>query len=103
MKGLLLQGWSEGEGHVAIEIAATPEGVVGKPSLTGPRKAKRPIAAILKYLTLVVDEILETFPPGKVPPVEKMTLRDPSEMEPYLKEPHSEGWKPVYALARAGF
>jgi len=95
--------WSEGEGHMAIEIAATPGGVVGKPSLASARKAKRPIAAILKYLTLVIDQILEAFPPGKVPPVEKTTLRDPSEMEPYLKEPQSEGWKPVYALPKIGF
>jgi len=95
--------WSEGEGHMAIELAATPEGVVGKPSLASARKAKRPIVAILKYLTLVVDQILETFPPGKVPPVEKVTLRRASEMEPYLKEPLSEGWKSVYALPKIGF
>lgn len=95
--------WSEGEGHAAIELAATPEGVVGKPSRASARKAKRPIAAILKYLTLVIDQILEAFPPGKVPPVEKVTLRTAKEMEPYLKEPQSEGWKPVYALPRIGF
>ena len=54
--------WSEGEGHFAIERHGTPEGVVGKPSLATARKAKRPIAAILRYLTLVVDHILEAFP-----------------------------------------
>ena len=54
--------WSEGEGHSAIERYATPEGVVGKPSLGNPKKAKRPIAAILSYLTLVIDQILEKFP-----------------------------------------
>jgi len=95
--------WSEGEGHAAIELAATPEGVVGKPSRASAKKAKRPVAAILKYLTLVVDQILEAFPPGKVPPVEKVTLRKTSEMEPYLKEPQSEGWRPVYSLPRIGF
>ncbi len=95
--------WSEGEGHMAIEIATTSEGPVGKPSLGSARKAKRPIAAILKYLTLVIDQILEAFPPGKVPPVEKMTLRDASEMESYLKEPLSEGWKSVYGLPKIGF
>lgn len=94
--------WSEGEGHAAIERAATPEGVVGKPSLASARKAKRPIAAILKYLTLVVDEILEAFPPGTVPPVEKITLRTEKEMEPFLKEPFSEGWKSVYELPPMG-
>ena len=95
--------WSEGEGHMAIEIAATPQGTVGSPTLASARKAERPIAAILKYLTLVIDQILEAYPPGKVPPVEKVTLRDPKEMEPYLKEPQSKGWKSVYGLPRIGF
>jgi creatinine amidohydrolase len=94
--------WSEGEGHFAIERYATPEGVVGKPSLATARKGKRPIAAILKYLTLVHDQILETFPAGTVPPVEKVTLRTAKEMEPFLKEPFSEGWKSVYELPHIG-
>ncbi len=55
--------WSEGEGHFAIEIAATPEGVVGKAnSRRRPQKAKRPMAAILKYLTLWHDDVLAAFP-----------------------------------------
>ena len=95
--------WSEGEGHFAIEIAATPEGVVGKPGLATRAKAKRPIAAILSYLTLTIDQILEAFPPGTVPPVEEVTLRTEEEMAPYLKEPGSPGWKPVYSLPRRGF
>ena len=95
--------WSEGEGHAPIEIVAQPVGVVGKATLGDPKKAKRPIAAILKYLTLVNDQILETFPPGKVPPVEEVTLRSAKEMEPYLKEPESDGWKPVYGLPKIGF
>jgi len=94
--------WSEGEGHFAIEIAATPEGVVGKAKAGAAYKAKRPLAAILRYLTLVHDEILEAFPPGQVPPVEMVTLRTEEEMEPFLREPLSEGWRPVYALPRIG-
>ena len=94
--------WSEGEGHFAIERHGTPEGVVGKPSLATARKAKRPIAAILRYLTLVVDHILEAFPAGTVPPVEKVTLRSAKEMEPFLKEPFSDGWKSVYELPHIG-
>jgi creatinine amidohydrolase len=94
--------WSEGEGHFAIERFATPEGVVGTPSLATARKGKRPIAAILRYLTLVVEQILETFPAGKLPPVDKITLRDPKELEPFLKEPFSPGWKSVYELPHIG-
>jgi creatinine amidohydrolase len=94
--------WSEGEGHFAIERAATPQGVVGKPSLGTAEKAKRPIAAILRYLTLLHDQILEVFPPGKLPPVEKVSLRDPKELAPFLKEPFSPGWKSVYELPHVG-
>jgi creatinine amidohydrolase len=93
--------WSEGEGHAAIEIRATPEGVVGRPALASARKAKRPIAAILKYLTLVNDEILQAFLAGTVPPVDKITLRSKEEMEPFLKEPQSPGWKSVYELPKS--
>jgi creatinine amidohydrolase/Fe(II)-dependent formamide hydrolase-like protein len=94
--------WSEGEGHFAIEIVATPEGVVGKSTHGSAAKAKRPVAAILRYLTLLNDQILEVFPPGKVPPVEEVTLRTAKEMEPYLREPMSPGWKPVYSLPVIG-
>ena len=95
--------WSECEGHVGLEVATTPEGVVGHATKATAYKAKRPIEAILKYLTLLNDEILEALPPGKVPPVEKITLRTEKEMEPYLKEPLSEGWRSVYGLPRIGF
>jgi len=94
--------WSEGEGQSAIEMAGTPEGVVGKATHGDPQKAKRPLAAILRYLTLLNDQILEAFPPGTVPPVEEFTLRTDEEMAPFLKEPMSEGWRPVYALPRIG-
>ncbi len=94
--------WSEGEGHNAIERAATPEGVVGHPSKATAAKAKRPIAAILKYLTLLHDQILENYPAGEVPPVEKITLRTAEEMAPFLKEPFSEGWKSIDELPRIG-
>jgi creatinine amidohydrolase len=94
--------WSEGEGHFAIEIAATPEGVVGKARDGSAQKAKRPLAAILKYLTLWMDDILAAFPAGTLPPVEEVTLRTAAEMEPYLREPLSPGWKPVYSLTRIG-
>ncbi|MCB6201971.1 3-dehydro-scyllo-inosose hydrolase [Extibacter muris] len=94
--------WSEGEGHAAIERSATPEGIVGVPSQSDARKAKRPIVAILKYLTLLHDQILDAYPAGTVPPVDKVSLRDPKEMEPFLKEPLSEGWKSIDELPRMG-
>jgi len=94
--------WSEGQGHFPIEMAAVPEGVVGKPTLGEAGKAKKTVAAILTYLTLVNAEILKAFPPGEVPPVEEVTLRSKEEMEPYLREPGSPGWKSVYGLPKLG-
>jgi len=76
--------------------------VVGKPTLGDPEKAKRPVLAIMKYLTLLIDETLEAFPPGTAPPTDKVSLRDPAELEAYLKEPLSEGWKSVYGLPQVG-
>ena len=76
--------------------------MVGKATRGEARKAKRPMAAILRYLTLVNDEILARFPAGVVPPVEEVTLRSVSEMEPYLREPLSPGWKSVYSLPKIG-
>lgn len=94
--------WSLGEGHSAIERNGTPQGVVGNPKLATAQKAKRPIAAILKYLTMIHDEIAEKYPAGTVPPVEMTTLRTEEELAPFLKEPLSEGWKSVHELPRQG-
>jgi creatinine amidohydrolase len=94
--------WSEGQGHFPIELGSIPEGVVGHPNIATAQKAKRTIAAILSYLTLVHDEILEAFPAGKVPPIEETTLRTEEELEPYLKEPFTEGWRPIYSIRKMG-
>jgi len=94
--------WSEGQGHSPIELASVPEGVVGRPTIGSAQKAKRTIAAILSYLTLINDEILAAFPPGQLPPVEKTTMRTAAEMEPYLREPFSPGWRPIYSIQKMG-
>lgn len=94
--------WSEGQGHFPLELGSIPEGVVGKPNIATAAKAKRTIAAILSYLTLVHDHILEAFPAGRVPPIEKTTLRSEKEMEPFMKEPFTPGWRPIYAIRKMG-
>ncbi len=94
--------WVEAQGHSALEIHGTPEGVVGYPTKATAEKAKRPIAAICSYLTLLVDEVLEAFPAGQVPPVDKVTLRTKEELEPCLREPMSKGWMSVHGLRKIG-
>jgi len=75
---------------------------VGSATKASAQKAKRPMAAILRYLTLLHDQVLEAFPAGTAPPTEMVTLRDAKEMEPYLKEPLTDGWKSVYGLPHVG-
>jgi 3-dehydro-scyllo-inosose hydrolase len=89
-------------GDNPLELVATPEGVVGRSTLATALKAKRPVAAICEYLFLLQEQILETWPAGTVPEPEKITFRTNKEMEPYLREPGSPGWKSVYSLPRMG-
>ena len=96
------QRWSEGEGHFAIEIFGTPEGVVGKPTLGDAEKAKRPVAAIVQVPDHGRRRHPQAFPPGTVPPVEETTFRTAADMEPFLREPGSPGWKPITALPMLG-
>ena len=70
-----------------LEFVGTPEGVVGRATIATAEKAKRPVAAALSYLTLLHDDILAAFPPGKLPPIEEVTLFKQEEVEGYHKKP----------------
>jgi creatinine amidohydrolase/Fe(II)-dependent formamide hydrolase-like protein len=94
--------WSDGQGHMALELHSTPVGIVGKATLAEAAKGKRAVAAILRYLTLLQDEILEAYPAGQLPPVDKVTLRTKGELAPFLKQPGEEGWRTAYALPKLG-
>jgi creatinine amidohydrolase/Fe(II)-dependent formamide hydrolase-like protein len=89
-------------GDIPLELVATPEGVVGRSTLATAQKAKRSVAAICEYLFLLQEEVLQTWPAGTVPEPEKTTFRTNKEMEPYLKEPGSPGWKSAYCLQKIG-
>ena len=89
-------------GDTPLELVATPEGVVGKSTLGAAHKAKKAVAAICEYLFLLQEEVLTTWPAGTVPEPEKITFRTNKEMEPYLREPGSPGWKSVYSLPKIG-
>jgi creatinine amidohydrolase len=90
--------WQAGAGLTPQEVIHTPTGVVGKATLADAKKAKRPVAAILKYLTLLHDHILQEFPPGKLPPVSETTLFSEENVEGYLKKPGERGYKNPYRL-----
>jgi creatinine amidohydrolase/Fe(II)-dependent formamide hydrolase-like protein len=92
--------WYSVRNNVPLEFIVTPEGVVGSPTKASAEKAKRPVAAALRYLTLLVDHILETFPPRVLPPVEEVTLFGNAEIEGYLKKPGEAGYKNPYRFWR---
>jgi creatinine amidohydrolase len=89
-------------GDLPLELVATPEGVVGKASKGAAGKTVRAVLAICEYLDLLCKDIIKTWPAGAVPDPESTTFRTIREMEPYLKEPGSKGWKSVYSLPRIG-
>lgn len=95
--------WSECQGHIPLELFGCPEGVVGAAKSATVDKAKKPMLAIVRYITLLCEEILKEYPAGTVPPVEKITMRTEKEMAPFLKEPQSPGWKSVYCLPSVGY
>lgn len=68
-----------------LEVVMTPEGVVGKATLASAEKARPGVEALLDYLVKLHDDILEAFPPGKLPPIGEMTQRRREEIEEVLK------------------
>jgi len=85
-------------GASAIECIATPEGVVGKATLADGEKAKPGLNAILNYLEKLVNDIMQRFPPGVLPPTDKLTQRSKEEIEAVLKGPFVPGGKHIYTL-----
>ena len=92
--------WWSVRNNTPLEMIATPEGVVGRATLASAAKAKRAVAGALRYLMLLIDEILEVFPPGVAPPIEEVTLFDEAEIGGYLLQPGEPGYKNVYRLWR---
>lgn len=89
-------------GDLPLELIATPQAVVGEASKAEAGKTIRAVVAICEYLCLLCDQVLETWPAGTVPDPESTTFRTNQELEPYLKEPGSKGWKSVFSLPKIG-
>jgi len=89
--------WYGQVGFGPIEVSAYPEGHVGCPSKATFEKGRKGMEAFLDYLKKLVEDILTTFPPGTLPPIEGITQRDPKEIEPYIKGPLNGG-KSIYEL-----
>jgi creatinine amidohydrolase len=90
--------WYGQVGLGPIEVSAYPEGCVGQATLATVEKAKAGVEAFLNYLLKLHNEIMEKFPPGKLPPVEQITQRTQKEIEAVLKGPLAPGGKSIYTL-----
>jgi creatinine amidohydrolase/Fe(II)-dependent formamide hydrolase-like protein len=91
----------KGHEHVGlsgIEVINYPEGVIGRPTLADPEKARPGIEALLDYMSKLIDDILDRFPPGELPPIDKVTMRDRKEIDALLKGPLNGG-KHIYTVA----
>jgi len=86
-------------GGTTIEVVATPEGVVGSATLAEMEKAKPGINAILDYLESLVNDIMERYPAGVLPPNDKLSMRSEEELQALLKGPFEEGGKHLYTVA----
>jgi len=86
-------------GGTTIEVVATPEGVVGSATLANVEKAKPGVNAIMDYLEKLINDIMQRYPAGVLPPTEKLTMRSKEEIEALLKGPFEEGGKHLYTVA----
>jgi len=91
--------WYGQVGCGPMEIAATPEGCVGKATLADAEKAKPGVNALLDYIEKLVTDVLETFPAGKLPPVDEVSLRPKEEIEAAIKGPLAKGGRSIYSLS----
>ncbi len=86
-------------GASAIEVVATPEGVVGSATLADVEKAKPGLNAIMDYLEKLVNDIMEMYPAGQLPPTDKITQRTKEEIDALLKGPLEDGGRHLYTIA----
>jgi creatinine amidohydrolase len=85
-------------GFGGIEVVMTPEGVIGCPSLADASKAEAGLDALFDYMVGLIGDILERFPAGELPPADKVSMRDPDEIEAVVKGPFNGG-KHLYTIA----
>jgi len=91
----------KGHEHVGLggaEVLVYPEGVIGRPTLADPEKAKPGLNALLDYMVRLIGDIMTRFPAGDLPPVEKVTMRPKEQIDALLKGPLNGGTH-IYTVA----
>ena len=91
--------WYDHVGCGPIEVVAYPEGCVGKATLAKAEKAKEGLINLLDYMVELINDVMERFPPGKLPPIKEITQRSEEEVEAVIKGPLAEGGRSIYTIA----
>ena len=92
--------WYAHVGCGTIEVVGNPEGSIGKATLADAKKAKPGVEALFDYMEKLIRDIMKKFPPGKLPPLEKVSQRfNRKELEALLKGPLKKGGKHLYTVA----
>jgi len=91
--------WYGQVGLGPIEVAAYQPGCVGKATLADAEKARPGVDALLDYMVELVEDILERFPVGELPPWDQISQRPREELEAVCKMPFEPGWRSIYTLA----
>lgn len=91
--------WYGQVGLGPIEVAAYQPGCVGKATLADAEKARPGVEALLDYMVKLVEDILERFPAGELPPWDQISQRPREELEAVCKMPFEPGWRSIYTLS----
>ena len=81
-----------------MECIVQPEGVIGDASLADAEKARPGVERTLDYLEKLVNDILEKYPAGELPPIDMMTQRKREDIEAVIKGPNEPGGRHIYTL-----
>ncbi len=71
--------------------------MVGDATLSDPEKARPGLNAIMDYIEKLITDILKMYAPGKLPPIEAMSMRERKLVEDVIKGPLNGG-KHIYTL-----
>ena len=90
--------WYNAFGSCGMECICQPEGVIGDARKADGAKARAGVERTLDYLTKLVNDILEKYPAGELPPIDKMTQRSREDIEAVIKGPNVPGGRHIYTL-----
>lgn len=90
--------WYNAMGSCGAECICQPEGVIGDATKADWTKAKKGVEMTLDYLEKLVNDILERYPAGVLPPIDKLTQRPKEDIEAVIKGPNEPGGRHLYTL-----